>query len=298
MPCDHPPHTPNATPMQVTIQNRPTHLNFFLSDSEDAPDDDKTAAARSNSRAYRQHFTHVMQGKTSLRPSMWVFLLCSGLTMLVYRPLNTGAAFTELRVRDAKLPGSRRTSQINLIRWLDRLRLPRSKGQPEVARLLQRADPNAEQFGCDRLVWARKGEPAGPKNMQGLSTKITNRAQQLKSIVKTAGPKRKKTHDENSIVAKARTALDKFGGDRLRADDAFYGVAYCAIAPPDQSATPVRVLPVIGTERENQWRPGGSSTSAVQRFRQFEVSQGYKLSSYYQLRLDLHAVPRGFEVEM
>lgn len=290
-----------AVATQVSYLNRPSHLNLFLSDSEEQPFEDAAARVKRRCRAYRRHFSAAIQGQTSLQSSVWVFLLCTALSMLVFRPESTGAVFTELRVRDAKQTGGKSTSQVNLIRWLDRLHRPGSRHRPAIARLMQMADPNAEVMGCDRLVWSRSGEEDGPKKLPDLSAKILHAAQLSGCSTKPGSKRTKERRDPDATaVTKIRTALDAFGQDRLRADDLYRGVAMCSIAPPDQCATPVRVLPVIGTERVNQWRPAAANRahSAVQRHRDFEITQGYKLSSYYQFRLDLQALPRGYEVDL
>lgn len=279
--------------------NRPSHLNFFLTDSEVQETTDKELEARQNSINYRKQFNAVIKGESSLPPTKWVFLLCTGLTMLVCRPDAAGSGFTELRVGDSDTNPKERTAQVNLLRWLHRLRPQRRRNVSSVSSLLQRADPNAEFYGCDRMVWSRIGEAEYPADIRHLNQKIAEAGQESK-LRKTVRPgsKRKDTDiaAEAAAVTKCRGALDGFGKDRLRSDDAYKGIAFCAIAAPCQTATPVRVLPVLGTERVDQWRPVSDKTVAGRRFREFERSQGYKLSSYYQFRVDLTAQPRGYEV--
>lgn len=264
------------------------------------PQDDEDAAKviEREREAYRQHFDAIIAGNTGLPPSTWLFCLLSGLTMMVCYSSSGSTTFDELRVRPADRPQDPRTSHIGFIRWLDRLQQPGNRHYAEVRELMQKADPMAEAFGCERVVWSRKDELFAETHLQWLSKRVTESARDSKRKLHAGlGTKRKQAliTPDVAVVNNIRAALDGFGKVRLRADDAYRDFAHCDVVATGLSATPVRVLPVLGTERENQWRPVPRDTWAVKQFRQYEISQGYKLSSYYQFRMDLLAVPRGYE---
>lgn len=276
--------------MQVTCINRDTHVNFMVTDS----------ACPTELPTYDAKMGALFKGTRRLPPRFWVFLLCTGLTMMVLNGCDTGQVYMPLTVCEAGEDTATATAQVCLARWLHRVHKPGNRDLPAVAEVMQQVDPSAEHFGCERLVWARHGEAGGPNDQAKLDKKVTDAAAAFRRKTATKGTKGKrcasqqKTQDES--INSARQAVTEFGRGRYRADDAFHGIAYCEIMSPKIAATPVRVLPVLGTERDDQWRaPPG--TGAARRLAAFSASQGFKISSFHQLRLDLNAMPRGSEDE-
>lgn len=219
--------------------------------------------------------------------TMWVYLLCTAFTILVCDPQGDSRPYRNFSFRDDDTVGgeARQTikSQLCLVRWCHRF-TPQVmlKQHRDGVPAQQHVDPISTVFGCDRIVWARKGEMVNAEGRDQLDRAIKDALHKERG--KKAGQQQKRPREQG--VTRARAALDKFGRGRYRADDAFAGRAFVDVQSTSVAGTPICVLPVFQTMRHNQWCPTIPAGKPGAAIKAFTLSQGYKLSGYYQLRVN------------
>lgn len=270
--------------MQARFQNRPSHLNMFAADTVGAQPEAESGAA------YGRIVAALMDGKWMLPLQFWVFLMCTAFSMLICAPGTEGRQYKPFNFHDETVVGSESrstlTSQLCLVRWCHRITPQALISQhSDGTSASDHVDPLGTVFGCDRIAWARKDEAVHAKGYAKLNDdmqKAIHRTHQLTHGDSARGSKR----DRPGALCAARSRLDAFCKDRYRLDDAFAGVAYCAVQSTSVAATPISVTPVFQTARHDQWCPrnGYTKGKASSDFRSFTATQGYKLSGYYQFR--------------
>lgn len=253
-----------------------------------------------------------MAGSYMLPHALWVFMLCTAFSIITCEPCEGRMPFKDFKFKDEYVVGDETihgvTSHLCLVRWCHRITPPalldQHRAYPNVDPE-QLVDPLATQFGCERIVWARRGEVAAERagDLQ------RSMARELKQIdlsngteaatirkgssnnskkSSSAGRKRSRCSD----VSAARSLLDNFCNRKYRADDAFAGRAYCAVQSTRVAATPVAVQPVFHTARRDIWDPAQCGYHATGDYREFTGSQGHRLSAYHQLRLNVFSQPK------
>jgi len=280
--------------MQVRYKNRPTHVNFFVTDSVPEP---ATDGAR-----YKEMFRRVVAGRWRLPTSKWVYLLCTAFTMLECNPRYGQSEFYELHVPDSHVVNGRieeiMSSTLCLVRWCHRI-CPAALFPPAEDIIARRAaeliDPLAITAGCERLAWARTGEGGDPVDISRLNSVLREKIHLYRARAAKGNSSLEQTPRQGQAVFTARSAMRRCLHGRFRADDAFTGKALVDVQATSVVATPVAVLPDFDSCRKlGPWSPaprGESSSKAYKELVAFKASQGYLLSQY-NLRLNLFINPR------
>jgi hypothetical protein len=271
--------------LQVAYLNRAHAKNFFLTTTE--PDLDTASGSPGRRDAtYEECFQSLISGCAPawLQPNNWVYMLCDAFTLTeAHADVSCQTAFRELHVETS--------SQFSLVRWCHRIghdllktdlhaAKTNTKDRAKMDAAVHAVDCLTALFGCDRLVWARKGEVQGPPGIHQIREGVQK---QLKTVSKDP--------DDRAHVQAAIKKLDNAYSQRFRADDAFAGRAYCQIQALDVQACPVAVMPAFGCARQSDpWIPACRGSGRLPPgLDTFGSTQGNKLSHYSQLRLNLFA---------
>lgn len=279
--------------------HRPENALFFV-----------TAAAERDARPgrmYEEMFADMMLGRWHLKPSQWAFLLCASLRAILCTEGDTGMSLQELdfsgsdRVHSGgaidSMPIQQNKGAFCFTRWLHRLDIPcLHRPSPDLVHAVERIDPLSYATGCDRLVWARKGEGWTPHGAAEIDSQVKAKLATLQHSGKGGKRKRKDTIPGGQQLAEVTESvhalLNRFGRDRHRADEAFRGHAFCEVQGCDVAATPVSVMPVFECGRDGgikNWvlGPNSQSDQVSTAMQEFAGTQGALISNYYQLRLNL-----------
>ena len=272
-------------------------MKFFVTDSAETQDVDPHSTS-----GYQEFVDELMGGHWRLPPTQWVFMLCAALTVLICTKDGEDVSFKEFT--GAQAPGmdvpwqNSQSASICLTRWCHRV-CPEALTtalrshhalQAEAAMMI---DPLSTTSACDRIVWARPGEEAAIEGMADLNRIVQSNLEKLAAATEEDLKGLQKADLHKAQLA-ARAALRRFMNKRFRADDAFAHKAHCQLQATDVSSTPVAVMPVFDCcRRIPPWQVGQKgaahkeSGDAFLCMKRFSSSQGFMLSKYYQLRLNL-----------
>lgn len=164
--CPHQFASPQSLCFQGSYQHRPSHLNMFMTKSEE--DDPR------NRNKYTELIQGVMEGTWTYPDSYWAFLLCSGMTLMSCQPSAKGKVFNEVLIQHSTSSDNGHVYAVSgsmcLVRWFHRVhpladirrelatKTKKRVCERRLAAICAKIDPLAERMGCDRLVWARKSD--------------------------------------------------------------------------------------------------------------------------------------------
>jgi len=204
--------------VQARFKNRPSNLNFYVTDSTPEP--------AVGGDAYKEMFNNMMAGTWRLPDAKWVFLLCAAVTVLVCGAMDCISAFSELRLPDTHMVnGSSETVRspcLCLVRWCHRVCPPalvaaaENRLEATARRAAERIDPLATTSGCERLAWARPGDGDEPADFRRIDKIIRDKIFRFQAH---AGPDPfDETPKQAQAIGTARSALRSCMKDRYRAD--------------------------------------------------------------------------------
>ena len=274
------------------MNQQPDRVNFFVTNPVHGNDEGNLKS--------QQMFHSIMAGRWQLPQDFWVFMLCTALNVLRCQGGVANQPFQLVRVKDEHVVGGQAqtttTSELTLVRWMHRISTPDiSDAKKSAVNLSTHVDPLAKLWGCDRLVWAQKGENEEPAGYQALWKQVSLALKAVGGSIGSGGNSAPAATKARAVkdaklaqVEAARKKLNQFLPHRLRAADALAGHAYCAIQTTSVSATPVAVMPAFGTCSDTPvWIPKYATDCRTGRLAKYGKSQGHLLSKYTHLRLNL-----------